>query len=325
MNPQLHANRALSRESGKQPASPLRRWVLGFAVVLLTLTPAWGQSPGSPAGRAPGMLPPPVGPATAPGSTPIESPAYTPPAAPQPPEWARPAAPLGGLLESPEEWKKPEKLSSALQIMLLLTVLSMAPAILLMTTSFVRIVVVLGMLRQALGLQQLPPSQVITALAMFMTLLIMTPVWTDVYTNAIDPYTSNKIDFEEAGQRASGPIKMFMARQIEAAGNRDDVWLFFRYMPKGTEVPRNYSEVPLQVLLPAYMLSELKTAFLIGFQVYLPFLILDIVISSVTISMNMMMLPPAMISLPFKIMLFVLVDGWHLIVGMLLESFAPYT
>ncbi len=300
-----------SLQKGSRSASPLRRWGLGFAIVLLTLTPAFGQAPTSaPLTTSPGLTE-----------------EYTPPAPPEAPKWVKDngGAPLGGLLESPDEWKKPEKLTSALQIMLLLTVLSMAPAILLMTTSFVRIVVVLGMLRQALGLQQLPPSQVITALALFMTLLIMTPVWTDVYNNAIDPYTSNEIDFEEAGQRAAAPIKLFMAKQIEAAGNRDDVWMFFRYMPKGTAVPRSYSEVPLQVLLPAYMLSELKTAFLIGFQVYLPFLILDVVISSVTISMNMMMLPPAMISLPFKIMLFVLVDGWHLIVGMLLESFVPYS
>jgi len=322
MNSVLLSNRKISRGKGNKPASLLRRWAAGFVLILLTLTPAWGQAPTT---ASPGFLPPPAAPTRA--ARVGESAPYTPPAPPKAPKWAKttPGAPLGGLLQSPDEWKKPEKLSSALQIMLLLTVLSMAPAILLMTTSFVRIVVVLGMLRQALGLQQLPPSQVITALAMFMTLLIMTPVWTDVYNNAIDPYTNNKIDFEEAGQRASGPIKLFMAKQIEAAGNRDDVWMFFRYMPKGTEVPRSYSEVPLQVLLPAYMLSELKTAFLIGFQVYLPFLILDVVISSVTISMNMMMLPPAMISLPFKIMLFVLVDGWHLIVGMLLESFVPYT
>ncbi len=229
------------------------------------------------------------------------------------------------LGEGPRQWTSPEGLSSALQVTLLLTVLSLAPAILLMTTSFVRIIVVLGLLRQALGTQQLPPSQVITSLAIFMTLLIMTPVWKDVYDHAIGPYTDPQSDMtmEEAWQAGSLPIKRFMARQIEAAGNTDDVHLFYRYLPPDTPAPKTFDDVPLPVLLPAYMLSELKIAFLIGFQIYLPFLILDIVVASVTISMGMLMLPPVMISFPFKLMLFVLVDGWRLVVGMLLESFGP--
>jgi flagellar biosynthetic protein FliP len=212
---------------------------------------------------------------------------------------------------------------STLQVMLLLTVLSMAPAILLMTTSFVRIIVVLGLLKQALGANQLPPSQVITAIAMFMTLLVMTPVWTEIYTDAIQPYTREEIGLEDAWNRGVTPVREFMSRQIDLAGNDDDVWLFYEYLPESqkTKAPETYDDVPLQVLIPAFMLSELKTAFLIGFQVYLPFLILDVVVSSVTISMGMMMLPPAMVSLPFKLLLFVLVDGWTLIVGMLLESF----
>ncbi|QDU97598.1 flagellar type III secretion system pore protein FliP [Lignipirellula cremea] len=229
---------------------------------------------------------------------------------------------LGG---GPERWTSPEGLTSALQIMLLMTVLTMAPAVLLMTTSFVRIVVVFGLLRQALGAQSLPPSQVITSLALFMTLAIMTPVWSDVYTDAIGPYSRREMSLETAWKRAEAPIRSFMSRQIEAAGNSDDVWLFYEYMPEGTPEPESYDDVPLRILLPAYMLSELKVAFLIGFQVYLPFLILDIVVSSITISMGMMMLPPGMISLPLKIMLFVLVDGWTLMVSMLLESFVPYT
>ena len=228
----------------------------------------------------------------------------------------------------PEDWLSPDGLGSSLQVMLLLTVLSMAPAVLLMTTSFVRIIVVLGLLRQALGTQQLPPSQVITAIALFLTLLIMTPVWTDVYNESIQPYTDPEIEMslEEAWDAGVVPVKRFMSRQIEVAGNSDDVWLFFQYLPaeEQSHPPETYEDVPLKVLLPAFMLSELKTAFLIGFQVYLPFLILDIVIASVTISMGMLMLPPVMISLPFKLMLFVLVDGWTLVVGMLLESFAPY-
>jgi flagellar biosynthetic protein FliP len=211
--------------------------------------------------------------------------------------------------------------------MLLLTVLSLAPAVLLMTTCFVRIVVVLALLRQALGTQQLPPGQVITSLALFMSLLVMAPVWKEVYDESIGPYTAagSQMSLEEAWSRGVKPVRDFMSRQIDMAGNSDDVWLFYQYLPPGTPSPETYDDVPLEALLPAFMLSELKVAFLIGFQIYLPFLILDIVVSSVTISMGMLMLPPVMISLPFKLLLFVLVDGWHLVVGMLLESFAPYT
>ncbi len=229
------------------------------------------------------------------------------------------------LRGGPESWTSPQKLSSTLQVMLLLTVLSLAPAILLMTTSFVRIVVVLGLLRQAIGTQQLPPSQVLTTLAMFMTLLIMGPTWTEVYNQSIRPYSRGEIaDPETAWNAGVVPLKRFMSRQIDLAGNSDDVWLFYEYLPenqRSAKPPENYEDVPLTVLLPAFMLSELKVAFLIGFQIYLPFLILDLVVSSVTISMGMMMLPPVMISLPLKLLLFVLVDGWKLVVGMLLESF----
>ncbi len=227
----------------------------------------------------------------------------------------------------PDVWTSREGLSSSLKIMLLLTVLSLAPALLLMTTSFIRIAVVLGLLRQALGLQQLPPGQVMTSIALFLTVLIMTPVWTDVYNDAVVPYSSSQstMSLEEAWQAGIRPIHRFMSRQIEMAGNSDDVWLFYKYMPRDTAPPKTYEEVPLRVLMPAFMLSELKTAFLIGFQIFLPFIVLDIVVASVTISMGMMMLPPVMISLPFKLMLFVLVDGWRLVVQMLLDSFAPYT
>jgi flagellar biosynthetic protein FliP len=239
---------------------------------------------------------------------------------------AAPANPGGFLTAGPEVWTSPEGLSSSLQIVLLLTVLSLAPSVLLMTTSFVRIVVVLGLLRQALGTQQLPPSQVITAIALFMTVAIMTPVWSEVYHESIAPYTdpAQSMSLAEAWTSGVAPVRRFMSRQIEAAGNSDDVWLFYSYYPQqdGEPAPESYEDVPLQVLLPAFMLSELKTAFLIGFQLYLPFLILDLVIASVTVSMGMMMLPQAMISLPFKLLLFVMVDGWHLVVGMLLESFA---
>jgi flagellar biosynthetic protein FliP len=202
-----------------------------------------------------------------------------------------------------------------------LTVVSLAPAVLLMTTCFVRIVVVLGLVRQALGAAQLPPAQVMTSIALFMTLLVMTPVWSEVYEKAIVPYTSHEITLDEAWDAGVRPVRAFMSAQIERTGNSNDVWLFYKYLPQPVSAPTSYDDVPLTVLLPAFMLSELKTAFLIGFQIYLPFLVLDLVVASVTISMGMVMLPPTLISLPLKLLLFVLVDGWHLVVGMLLESF----
>ncbi|MHB9044908.1 MAG: flagellar type III secretion system pore protein FliP [Pirellulales bacterium] len=229
-----------------------------------------------------------------------------------------------GLTGGPQTWTSPEGLSSAIQVMLLLTVISLAPAVLLMTTCFVRIIVVLGLLRQALGTNQLPPGQVLTSVALFMTLLVMTPVWKQTYDDAIVPYTNRQIGLEEAWTAGVAPIRRFMVLQIERTGNSDDVYLFLDYLPD-TPAPESYDDVPLVALLPAFMLSELKTAFLIGFQIFLPFLILDLVVSSVTISMGMLMLPPVLISLPFKLLLFVLVDGWHLVVGMLLESFQAFT
>jgi flagellar biosynthetic protein FliP len=238
---------------------------------------------------------------------------------------------LGG----PQQWTSPAGISSSIQVMLLLTVVSLAPAILLMTTSFVRIIVVMGLLRQALGTQQLPPSQVITAIAIFMTALLMAPTWTKVYDDALKPYSEERISLDEAWERGTDPVRRFMAEQIRRTENDDDVYLFLKYLPSEIdpqtgELPTNYvyfdakpdeRNVPLTALLPAFMLSELKTAFLIGFQIYLPFVVLDIIVASVTISMGMLMLPPVLISLPFKLLLFVLVDGWRLVVEMLMESF----
>lgn len=223
----------------------------------------------------------------------------------------------------PDQWTSPEGLSSALQILLLLTVLSLAPAIILMTTSFIRVVVVLSLLRQALGTQTLPPSQVITGLAIFITLFVMSPVWMQVYDEAIVPYQKREISLQEAWSRGQQPIRRFMSLQIERCDNSEDVWLFLRYAQLDEE-PETYEDVPLQVLIPAFMLSELKTAFLIGFQIYLPFLIIDMVVSTIMVSMGMLMMPPVLVSLPFKILLFVLLDGWHLVVGMLMESFQPF-
>lgn len=228
------------------------------------------------------------------------------------------------MLGGPQTWTSPEGLTSALQVMLLLTVLSLAPAVLLMTTSFVRVLVVLGLLRQALGTQQLPPSQVLTSLALFISLAVMAPVWKQSYEEGVAPYVNHQIGLQEAWDRGSAPIRRFMSMQIERTGNSDDVWLFLDYAAPDTQ-PTTYDDVPLAALLPAFMLSELKTSFLIGFQIYLPFLILDMVVSSVLISMGMLMLPPVLISLPFKLLLFVLVDGWRLVVGMLMESFQAFT
>ena len=227
------------------------------------------------------------------------------------------------LLSGPEKWTSREGLSSSLQILLLLTVLSLAPALLLMTTCYVRIIVVLGLLRQALGTGQLPPSQVITSISLFMTMFVMAPVWNEVYSKSIAPYTApnSTMSMEEAWEAGVAPVRTFMSRQIGNARNYGDVHLFYAYYAPGSTPPEHIDDVPLRVLLPAYMLSELKTAFLMGFQIFLPFLLIDLVVASVTISMGMMMLPPAMISLPFKLLLFVLIDGWHLIVGMLLGSF----
>ncbi len=227
---------------------------------------------------------------------------------------------LGG----PAEWTSPEGLQSALQTLALLTVVSLAPAVLLMTTCFVRMALVLGLLRQSLG-TQLPSNQVVTSLAMFMTLLVMAPTWQRVYDDAVLPYTSHEITVEEAWNAGVKPVRLFMSSQIERTGNSADVWLFYKYLPADTPAPNSYDDVPLSVLLPAFMLSELKTAFLIGFQIFLPFLIIDLVVASVTISMGMFMLPPAFVSLPLKLLLFVLVDGWHLVVGMLLDSFQIVT
>ncbi len=228
---------------------------------------------------------------------------------------------LPGGLGGPEEWTSPEGISSALQTLVLLTVISLAPALLMMTTCFVRIVIVLGLLRQSLGTQQLPSNQVVTSLALFMTLLIMAPVWNQVYDDAVLPYTSHEISLEDAWEAGIKPVRGFMSAQIERTGNSGDVWLFYKYLPADTPSPSSYDDVPITVLLPAFMLSELKTAFLIGFQIFLPFLVIDLVVSCVTISMGMFMVPPVLVSLPMKLLLFVLVDGWHLVVGMLMDSF----
>lgn len=211
--------------------------------------------------------------------------------------------------------KDPQDMAVAIQILLLFTVLSMAPAILLMTTSFTRLVVTFSFLKSAMGTQQMPPSQVLVALAMFLTLFIMTPVFTKINTVAVQPYMAEEINLQEAFDQGVQPLRAFMFKQTR----QKDLALFLSFA-KMTK-PHDKDEIPTSVLIPAYMISELKTAFQIGFILFLPFLVIDMVVASVLLSMGMMMLPPVMVSLPFKLLLFVLVDGWYLIVGSMVQSF----
>lgn len=208
------------------------------------------------------------------------------------------------------------KVGVVMQIFLLLTVLSLAPSILVMVTSFTRIAIVLSLLRQAIGSNQLPPNQIIVGLSLFLTFFIMTPVWQSVHQDAVKPYLANEIGQKEALQKAIGPVRKFMIGQTR----EKDLSMMVRVakLPR----PKNIDEVPFQVLVPSFIMSELKTAFQIGFMLYVPFLIIDMVVASVLLSMGMMMLPPVMVSLPFKLMIFVLTDGWYLIVESLVKSFA---
>ena len=203
----------------------------------------------------------------------------------------------------------------SIQTLLLLTSLSFLPAILLMMTGFTRIIIVLALLRQALGAQASPPNQVLIGLALFLTFFVMSPVLDKIYTDAYQPFAENKIGMAQALEQGSVPLKAFMLRQTREA----DLALFIKISNSGEL--QNSEQVPMKILIPAYVTSELKTAFQIGFVVFIPFLIIDMVVASVLMSMGMMMLSPVIISLPFKLMLFVLVDGWHLLIGSLVQSF----
>lgn len=214
-------------------------------------------------------------------------------------------------------------LSSALNIMLVLTVLSVAPAILLLCTCFTRMIIVLSLLRQALGTQSLPPSQVIVGLSLFTSIVVMAPTVERMYEQGIGPYVRHEQkDHTVAWERAKQPLRDFMFTQIEATGNWSGIYMMLNYRGVDTSEPEKLTraDVDMLTLIPAYTLSELKVAFLIGFRIYLPFLVIDVVISSMLISMGMMMLPPVLISLPFKLLMFVLVDGWQLVVGSLMTS-----
>lgn len=218
-------------------------------------------------------------------------------------------------------------LSASINILVVLTVVSLAPSIMLMSTCFVRIIVVLGLLKQALGTQSLPPPQVIVGLALFMTMLVMSPTFDRIHKDAIVPYSTGQIrDYDELWSRAKQPVREFMFDQIEATGNWSSVYMVLNYRGIDTSNPGKLTtaDVDMISLIPAFMLSELKAGFLIGFKVYLPFLVIDMVISSLLISMGMVSLPPVLISLPFKLLLFVLVDGWQLVVGSLMQSFVTH-
>ncbi|BCS89361.1 flagellar type III secretion system pore protein FliP [Pseudodesulfovibrio sediminis] len=210
---------------------------------------------------------------------------------------------------------EPEEISSLLEILFLLTVLSMAPAIMLTMTSFTRIIIVFHFIRQAMGTQQMPPNQILSGLAIFMTMVIMYPVGKAMNDTALQPYMDEQIGFTEALERAQVPIRGFMFKHTR----EKDLSIFYSITKE--ERPATKEEVPTIMLVAAYTISELKTGFTIGFLIYIPFLILDMVVASILLAMGMMMLPPVMISLPFKILLFILIDGWNLLIGSLVNTF----
>lgn len=208
----------------------------------------------------------------------------------------------------------PSKLTPAFRLAILMTVLSLAPAIVMMVTCFVRIAVVLSLMRQALGVQQVPPTQVLMSLALFLTIFVMQPTFEKAYANGISPYLAGKLADDVAFERATGPFRDYMLRQT-----RDTDLLLFEEISR-QPLPEDPGLTPLSLLIPAYMLSELRTAFVIGFMIFLPFLVMDMVVASTLLSMGMIVVPPIMISLPLKLMLFVLVDGWNLIVGSIVRG-----
>ena len=224
-------------------------------------------------------------------------------------------SPIPGINISVDSASSPQQVATTLQIVFLLTVLTMAPAILIMTTSFTRFVIVLSFLRQAIGTPQAPSNQIVIGLALFLSLFVMMPVWEEVNNIALEPYLEETISQEEFMDRASLPIKRFMGNFTR----EKDLALFVRIAKM--ERPKNIDDIPIWVMIPAFVISELKAAFQIGFLLYVPFLVIDMVIASILMAMGMMMMPPVMISLPFKLMLFVLVDGWHLILGSMVKSF----
>jgi flagellar biosynthetic protein FliP len=226
------------------------------------------------------------------------------------------AAQPSGAPAAPAQGGETQNVSTAIQLLLLVTVLSLAPAILVMVTSFTRVIVVLSLLRTAIGIPQLPPNQVLIGLALFLTAFVMAPAIKTINEDAIQPYMAGTITQDEAFSRGEAPLRAFMLKQTR----EQDLGLFLKL--SGAEKPETREDVPTYVLVPAFAISELKTAFQMGFVMFVPFLVIDLIVSSALLSMGMMMLPPVVVSLPFKILLFVLVDGWYLIVGSLVGSFA---
>jgi len=216
-----------------------------------------------------------------------------------------------------EEATEPQDTVTTIQIILLLTVLTLAPSILVLMTSFTRIVIVLSFLRSAMGTNQMPPNQVMVGLALFLTFFIMSPTFAAINDNALQPYLANEISQQEAYDNAIKPIKEFMLGQLRG---EDDLALFVE-IAELKDVPEDLTELPLTIIIPSFIISELKIAFQMGFVIYIPFLIIDMIVSSTLMSMGMMMLPPSLISMPFKLLLFILVDGWNLVIKTVVTGF----
>lgn len=232
--------------------------------------------------------------------------------------WAQPESPIPPIPAvriAVEGATSPQDVANTVHIVALLTILSVAPAILLMVTCFTRIIVVLGFVRRALGLQQTPPNQVIVTLALFLSLYIMSPTWDKVYQEGVAPYMAGQIGAAQAWELSSAPIRGFMFRQTR----QEELSLMVSMA--GLDRPENADQIPTRILLPAFMLSEIKSAFQMGIVIFVPFIVVDMIISSVLMSMGMIMLPPMMISLPFKVLLFVMADGWNLVIVSLIKSF----
>jgi flagellar biosynthetic protein FliP len=248
--------------------------------------------------------------------------APAPPPAPVPPPAPTRAGdlPLSALL--PESVLEGRSLGALLPSALLFGAATLAPAVLLMTTCFVRISVVLGLVRQGLGAAGVPGNQVVASLAIFLSALVMWPVWTQAWDQGLAPYQEGSLDAATAFERGSLPIRRWMAAQIEQAGNRDTMLLFLERHPAGPQQAATYDEVPLEALLPAFLVSELETAFAIGFRLLLPFLVLDILVATLAAATGLVMLPPTLVSLPLKLLVFVAADGWTLVVRGLLDGFA---
>ena len=216
-----------------------------------------------------------------------------------------------------DEATEPQETVTTIQVILLLTVLTLAPSILILMTSFARIIIVLSFLRSALGTNQMPPNQVMVGLALFLTFFIMSPTFNEINNNALQPYLANEISQQEAYDNAVGSIKHFMLSQLRG---ESDLALFVE-IGEIKEVPEDLSELPLTIIVPSFIISELKIAFQMGFVIYIPFLIIDMIVSSTLMSMGMMMLPPSLISMPFKLLLFILVDGWNLVIKTIVTGF----